>query len=71
MTGFVLGNAIAQYEEEDVNRGKNVTIHPMLYETFLGRAEKRMLTLHKKLAETPMMQAAIAEFAAVTSPSTG
>jgi Histidine kinase-, DNA gyrase B-, and HSP90-like ATPase len=71
VTGFVLGNAIAQYEEEDVNRGKNVTIHPMLYETFLGRAEKRMLTLHKKLAETPMMQAAIAEFAAVPAPPQG
>ena len=69
VTGFVLGNAIAPFEEENLNRGP-VTIHPMLYKTFLGRAEKRMLTLHKKLSETPMMQAAIAEFAAVPSPAT-
>ena len=68
MTGFVLGSAIAPYEEEDVNRGKNVTIHPMLYDTFLGRAEKRMLTLHAKLIDTPMMQAAIKESAAVPAP---
>ena len=71
VTGFVLGSVIAPYEEEDVNRGKTVTIHPMLYETFLGRAEKRMLTLHKKLIETPMMQAAIDEFAAVPAVPQG
>ena len=68
VTGFVLGNSIAPYEEEDVNRGKSVTIHPMLYETFLGRAQKRMLTLHEKLIETPMMKAAINEFAAAPDP---
>ena len=64
VTGFVLGSAIAPYEDEDITRGQ-VSIQPMLYDTFLGRAKKRMLTLHDKLIETPMMQAAIKEFAAV------
>jgi hypothetical protein len=67
VTGFVLGSAIAPYEEEDITRG-SVSIQPMLYDTFLGRAKKRMLTLHDKLIETPMMQAAIKEFAAVPAP---
>jgi hypothetical protein len=67
VTGFVLGDSIAKYDDEPVNRGL-VTIRPMLYATFLQQAQKRMLTLHDKLINTPMMQGAIAEFSKVPDP---
>jgi hypothetical protein len=65
VTGFVLGDSIHPSETGDRTEGPNVVIRPLLYTTFIGQAEKRMLTLHEKLRNSPMMQAAIAEFSQV------
>ncbi len=54
--GFILGDQI-----ESGENGKNtyddnqVTIIPMLYETILKRAEKRLLDLHSKVKEAPFL----------------
>ncbi len=61
--GFVLGDRINPQENRDDTHGPNVTIHPMLYSTFVNKAAARMLTLHAKLLDSPMMKAAIEEFA--------
>ena len=63
--GFVLGDRIHPQEQGDRTEGKNqnVRIQPMLYSEFLNRAKARMLTLHTKLIDSPMMKAAIEEFA--------
>lgn len=54
--GFVLGDQIEQGEggirTEDDNL---VKITPMLYETILCRAEKRLLNLHSKVKEAPFL----------------
>ena len=65
VTGFVLGDLIHPAETGDRTEGTTVVIRPLLYSSFIGQAEKRMLTLHDKLRNTPMMQAAIAEFSQV------
>jgi hypothetical protein len=52
--GYVLGDNIAQGENEKIIRG-NTTIEPLLYTVFLKRAESRMLNLHKKVKEAPFM----------------
>ncbi len=63
--GFVLGDRIHPQEQEDRTEGKNVRIQPMLYSEFVNRAQARMLTLHAKLIDSPMMKAALEEFAKV------
>lgn len=63
--GFVLGDRIHPQQQGDRTEGKNVRIQPMLYAEFLNRAQARMLTLHAKLIDSPMMKAAIEEFAKV------
>ena len=63
VTGFVPGDSIHPAETANRTEGPNVVIRPLLYTAFMGQAEKRMPTLHDKLRNTPMMQAAIAEFA--------
>jgi hypothetical protein len=54
--GFVLGDEIEQGEggtrTEDDNQ---VKIIPMLYETILCRAEKRLLNLHSKVKDAPFL----------------
>jgi hypothetical protein len=54
--GFVLGDQIEQGEgglrTEDDNQ---VKIMPMLYDTILCRAEKRLLNLHSKVKEAPFL----------------
>ena len=36
-------------------QGDSVTIHPMLYDTILVRAEKRLLNLHRKVKDAPFL----------------
>lgn len=60
--GFVLGDRIHPQETDESTQGKNVVIYPMLYTTFVNKAKARMLTLHAKLLDSPMMKAAIEEF---------
>ena len=55
--GFVLGDQIEAGEHSVRTEGENVRILPMLYSTFIGQAEKRMLNLHRRLSDAPFMQA--------------
>jgi len=59
VTGFVLGDQIEPGEAEPRHDGDRSIIRPMLYSTFIGQAEKRMLNLHRRLQEAPVMQAII------------
>ena len=52
---FVLGDAIEDGESEPTSKGDEVTIFPMLYETILNRAEKRLLNLHSKVKDAPFL----------------
>ena len=54
--GFVLGDKMEPGENEPTKQGEGVTITPMLYETILIRAEKRLLNLHKKVKEAPFLE---------------
>lgn len=53
--GFLLGDKIESGEAEPMAQGDSVTIHPMLYDTILVRAEKRLLNLHKKVKDAPFL----------------
>lgn len=53
--GFLLGDKIETGEAEPEAHGESVTIHPMLYDTILVRAEKRLLNLHKKVKDAPFL----------------
>lgn len=53
--GFVLGDKIEQGEIEPRKEGDEVRIHPMLYETILVRAERRLLNLHAKVKDAPFL----------------
>lgn len=53
--GFVLGDVIESGEEEPTKHGDNVKVIPLLYETILCRAEKRLLNLHTKVKEAPFL----------------
>ena len=53
--GFVLGSEIEQGEDEPTMHGDEVKIIPMLYETILIRAEKRLLNLHTKVKAAPFL----------------
>jgi hypothetical protein len=54
--GFVLGDKV-QTGENGTRKEDNdsVKIHPMLYETLLARAEKRMLSLNDKVRDAPFV----------------
>ena len=52
---FVLGSRIDPSEIEPDRKGDNVTITPLLYETFIRRAEKRMLNLYEKMKDAPFL----------------
>lgn len=53
--GFVLGDVIESGEEEPTKHGDNVKVIPLLYETILCRAEKRLLNLHTKVKDAPFL----------------
>jgi hypothetical protein len=58
VTCFVLGSRIKSSEVySDTKRDGRVTIIPMTYETFIRRAEKRMLGLRDKLRNAPFLRA--------------
>jgi hypothetical protein len=62
--GHVLGDRISQGESIPMTQGDRCTIKPLLYANFVSQAEKRMLTLHKKLLSAPFMQEVMAAFVA-------
>jgi Histidine kinase-, DNA gyrase B-, and HSP90-like ATPase len=62
--GFVLGDKIEPGESEPHKVGDAVTIFPLLYDTILNRAEKRLLNLHKKVKGAPFLADQQAELAA-------
>jgi hypothetical protein len=53
--GFLLGDKIETGEVEPEAHGNSVIIYPMLYDTILVRAEKRLLNLHKKVQAAPFL----------------
>lgn len=59
--GFVLGDRIEPGENEATHQGSSVRIVPMLYSTILARAEKRLLSLHDKVKDSPFLVAQQAE----------
>ncbi len=57
VTCFVLGSKVDPTESDDTTHGNGkVTVRAMPYETFIRRAERRMLGLRKKLRSAPFMQ---------------
>jgi len=56
VTGFLLGDSIAPQEGDPHTIGDRTVIRPMLYNTFVGQAEKRMMNLHKRLSDAPFMK---------------
>ncbi|QUG76473.1 ATP-binding protein [Erwinia sp. E602] len=53
--GFVLGDKIEYGENDPTTHGEEVKISPLLYETILIRAEKRLLNLHRKVKDAPFL----------------
>lgn len=53
--GFVLGSEIESGEDEPTRHGDEVSITPLLYDTILIRAEKRLLNLHSKVKDAPFL----------------
>lgn len=53
--GFVLGDKIEPGENEPTKHGEEVKISPLLYDTILIRAEKRLLSLHGKVKNAPFL----------------
>lgn len=53
--GFVLGDKIESGENEPTKHGEEVKIAPLLYDTILIRAEKRLLNLHSKVKDAPFL----------------
>ncbi|AUT46549.1 ATP-binding protein [Achromobacter sp. AONIH1] len=53
--GFVLGDKIEYGENEPTTHGEEVKISPLLYDTILVRAEKRLLSLHSKVKDAPFL----------------
>ena len=56
VTGFVLGEQLDPTETGPRSEGKNVTIRPLLYSSFIIQAEKRMFNLRKRLQEAPFLK---------------
>lgn len=58
VTAFVLGSLIEAGENHETSEmDGRVRIRPMLFDTFLIRAERRMLNLHSKLKDAPILKA--------------
>jgi hypothetical protein len=53
--GFILGSIIEQGEDDPTTHGEEVKIIPMLYETILTRAEKRLLNLYSRVKDAPFL----------------
>ena len=53
--GFILGDKIEEGEAEPRRDGALTTIQPMLYDTILIRAERRLLNLHTKVKDAPFL----------------
>jgi hypothetical protein len=66
--GFVLGTEIESGESECIKHGENVKIIPMLYDTILARAEKRLLNLYSKVKEAPFLEEQRKELDRFTNP---
>lgn len=56
VTCFVLGDSLRKFEGEIDTKGKNVTIHPIIYNNFIMRAERRMLNLYRRLQDAPFLK---------------
>jgi hypothetical protein len=54
--GYILGYSIESHETGERKEGDRIFIRPMLYSTFIGQAEKRLLNLHKRLSDAPFMK---------------
>ncbi|WP_017172066.1 ATP-binding protein [Xanthomonas phaseoli] len=54
--GFILGDRIEAGEAEPRNEGDRVRITPMLYDTIIRRAERRLLNLHSKVQAAPFLE---------------
>jgi len=68
VNGFVLGDRIESGESEPTKQGDLVKIVPMLYDQILARAEKRLLTLHDQVKESPFLVAQQEELAKFLEP---
>ena len=55
--GFVLGDKIEHGENEVNAHGDEVKIYPILYDTILVRAEKRLLNLNSRVKGAPFLLA--------------
>lgn len=53
--GFVLGDKIESGESDPTTHGEEVKISPLLYDTILIRAERRLLNLHSKVKDAPFL----------------
>ncbi|OEO24201.1 hypothetical protein AX279_20510 [Pseudomonas sp. J237] len=53
--GFILGSIIEQGEDDPTTHGEEVKIIPILYETILTRAEKRLLNLYSRVQDAPFL----------------
>ena len=51
----MLGSRIDPSEIEPDKKGDTVTITPLLYETFIRQAEKRLLNLYDKIKDAPFL----------------
>lgn len=68
VAGFVLGDKIEAGESEPSKHGDQVTIIPLLYQTILTRAEKRLLNLHNKVKDAPFLSEQREELQAFIDP---
>jgi hypothetical protein len=53
--GFVLGDKVESEESDPTTHGEEVKISPLLYDTILIRAERRLLNLHSKVKGAPFL----------------
>ena len=67
--GYILGDQIEQGEGSTRTEDDNqVRIIPMLYDTILKRAEKRLLNLYEKVKDAPFMEEQKEELKKFTAP---
>lgn len=66
--GFVLGSEIEPGENNPTTQGDGVKIIPMLYDTILNRAEKRLLNLYAKVKDAPFLEEQRKELEKFTDP---
>lgn len=66
--GYVLGDSIDPTETGERKEGDRTFIRPMLYTSFIGQGEKRMMNLHKRLTGAPFMQKFLSDDVGVVRP---